>query len=204
MFAYETPVYYRNRRGRIHHVVPDWCFAFDVNARAVGDRNGFFVEEVGKGPDVVFEVGSPSTYENDLERNAGCTNAWAPASIGASIRRAATYYARLSSAGFSGWRVRGSRVEYDDETGDARGYSPTLDMYVCAIHAPDELPQPFRTDYLLRFQDRRTGQYLMTPNEALEGFWLRMRRCMRLRMRCTRLRMPCMSPRSLVDGWNRS
>ena len=125
MFAYETPVYYRNRRGRIHHVVPDWFFAFDVNARAVGDRNGFFVEEVGKGPDVVFEVGSPSTYENDLGEKRRVYQRMGAGEYWGFDPTGGDYY----GAPIFGWiLVDGeyveAEVEYDDETGDARGYSP--------------------------------------------------------------------------------
>ena len=170
MFAYETPVYYRDRRGRIRYVVPDWFMAFNVNARAVGDRNGFFVEEVGKGPDVVFEVGSPSTYENDVGEKRRVYQRMGAGEYWGFDPTGGDYY----GAPIFGWILADgeyaeAEVEYDNETGDARAYSPTLDMYVRAIHEPDGLPQPFRTDYLLRFQDRRTGQYLMTPKEALEG-----------------------------------
>ena len=185
MLAFDAPVYYRNEQGQIRHVVPDWFFAFNINARAVRARNGYFAEEVGKGPDVVFEVGSPTTYENDLGRKRRVYQRMGAGEYWGFDPTGGEYY----GAPIFGWiLVDGEyvevEVEYDENTGDARAYSPALDMYVCAIYEPEEFdddepndadePAPaVQDDYQLRFLDRRTGQYLMTPKELADGFRMR-------------------------------
>jgi hypothetical protein len=40
---------------------PDCVVAFGVDPRAIEQRNGYVINEVGKPPDLVLEVGSPST-----------------------------------------------------------------------------------------------------------------------------------------------
>ena len=51
-----------NRRVR-----PDLYLAFGVDPSAIYARNGYVPEEVGKPPDFVLEVGSPSTHRIDTE-----------------------------------------------------------------------------------------------------------------------------------------
>ena len=46
--------------------VPDCMVAFGVNRAAIRDRRGYLIWEVGKPPDVVMEVASDSTKNNDL------------------------------------------------------------------------------------------------------------------------------------------
>lgn len=46
--------------------VPDCMVAFGVNAAAIRDKRGYLIWEVGKPPDVVMEVASDSTKNNDL------------------------------------------------------------------------------------------------------------------------------------------
>ena len=171
MLAFDAPVYYRNERGQIRHVVPDWFFAFNVNARAIMARNGFFVEEVGKGPEVVFEVGSPTTYENDLGRKRGVYQRMGAGEYWGFDPTGGDYYgAPIFGLILVDGEYAEVEVEYDENTSDARAYSPTLDMFVCAINEPD--PE-IQGDYRLRFQDRRTGRYLMTPKELADGFRMR-------------------------------
>lgn len=53
-----------NIRG--NNLVPDCMVAFGVNPKAILERNGYLIWEVGKPPDVVIEVASPSTKDRDL------------------------------------------------------------------------------------------------------------------------------------------
>ena len=46
--------------------VPDCMVAFGVNRAAIRDKGGYLIWEVGKPPDVVMEVASDSTKNNDL------------------------------------------------------------------------------------------------------------------------------------------
>ena len=45
---------------------PDYYVAFDVDAQSIRDRWAYLPWEVGKPPDFVLEVASPTTAENDL------------------------------------------------------------------------------------------------------------------------------------------
>ena len=55
----------RDTHDRSGWVVPDCVVAFGVDARAILDRNGYVIDEVGKPPDFVLEVGSASTGRAD-------------------------------------------------------------------------------------------------------------------------------------------
>ena len=53
-------------------LVPDCVVAFGVDAEAVDDANGYTISEVGKPPDFVLEVASPSTGRRDYtEKRVG-------------------------------------------------------------------------------------------------------------------------------------
>ena len=56
---------------RSNLVVPDCVVAFGVNPEAITERNGYVIEEVGKPPDLVLEVGSASTGRHDYIRKPG-------------------------------------------------------------------------------------------------------------------------------------
>ena len=47
-------------------LIPDLIVAFDVNVEEIRSRNGYLMWEVGKPPDVVMEVASNHTKDNDL------------------------------------------------------------------------------------------------------------------------------------------
>ena len=60
-------IYYINEYGARVNVAPDLCVAFDVSIDDIGDDRSYFVERVGKPPEFVMEIGSPSTAERDVE-----------------------------------------------------------------------------------------------------------------------------------------
>ena len=61
-----SPIYYEDDQGRTRWVLPDCYVAFDVDAEAIQERNGYFMREVGRAPDFALEIASVSTYRNDL------------------------------------------------------------------------------------------------------------------------------------------
>lgn len=164
LLGFDAPVYYKDEDGRTRHVVPDFFFAFDINGPAVMARNGYFIEEVGKAPDVVFEVASVTTYANDLGRkrelylSLGVEEYWGFDPTGGE------YYGAPLWGVVSVDGERGDiEVEYDEESGTRQAYSPRLDLYVCVGYDPDP---SYYGQFQLRFQDPHTGQYLMTPKES--------------------------------------
>lgn len=60
-------IYYIDEYGARVNVAPDLCIALDVNLDDHGDDRSYFVERVGKPPDFVMEIGSPSTASRDLD-----------------------------------------------------------------------------------------------------------------------------------------
>ena len=159
-----APMYYKDERGDTKLIVPDFYFAFNVNGRAIYARNAYFVEEVGKAPEIVFEVGSVSTFQNDIGRKReiylrlGVREYWGFDPTGGYF-----YGDPLFGKTLVDGEYIPIEIEYDEETGVSVGYSPILDMYVRVEPEPDNR---IYGEYRLRFQDRRTGQFLKTPNEA--------------------------------------
>lgn len=138
-----------NRRVR-----PDLYIAFGVIPSEIYARNGFVIEEVGKPPDFILEVGSPSTHEVDTERKPIL---YARLGVGEYWRfdpREGEYY---------GYSLAGdilSDGEYrpvpmtTEQDGMTWGYSPLLDLNLCA-----------RGNRLI-FHDPKTGRYLLNLPEA--------------------------------------
>lgn len=58
-------IYYEQGNPRVHRS-PDGFIAFGVDRDAILQENGYKVWEVGKPPDWVLEIASPSTARNDL------------------------------------------------------------------------------------------------------------------------------------------
>ena len=60
-------IYYPNASGGTSSVSPDVCVSFDVNIDDLYDNRSYFVERVGKPPEWVMEIGSPSAARRDVE-----------------------------------------------------------------------------------------------------------------------------------------
>ena len=138
-----------NRRVR-----PDLYLAFGVDPVAIYARNGYVPEEVGKPPDFILEVGSPSTARIDTERkpvlygNMGVGEYWRFDPM------EGEYY---------GYHLAGELLvegEYQpipittEPDGMTWGYSPLLDLNLCA------------RDGRLIFHDPKTGRYLLNLPET--------------------------------------
>ena len=136
--------------------IPDLIIAFDVDVPAIIERNGYAINLVGKPPDFVLEVASPTTGRRDYTEK----------------RRD---YERLDIPEY--WRFDGTGGDYHDAplAGDrlvdgryqpieidwpsqdsGRGYSEVLGLYLCWEEGR------------LRFYDPKVGSYLLTYREAAE------------------------------------
>ena len=108
---------------------PDCLIAFDVDAEAVRyNLPNYWIWEVGKAPDFVIEIASPSTSSNDLGHKR---DMYAELGI--------TEYWRFDPTGgdFYGQPLAGERLVdgeyqpyelYTEEDGSVRGYSQLLDL----------------------------------------------------------------------------
>ena len=66
--AIDVFIYYEDRFGRDRRpVAPDVTVAFDVDIAQLGAERSYFVERIGKPPEFVMEVGSPTTAKHDVE-----------------------------------------------------------------------------------------------------------------------------------------
>ena len=60
-------IYYRDEDGRMRSVAPDVLVAFDIDLELLERQRSYFIEYMGKPPDFVLEIGSPSTARRDLD-----------------------------------------------------------------------------------------------------------------------------------------
>ena len=60
-------IYYLDEYGRRERVAPDALVALDISYEDTGEDQSYFVELLGKPPDLVMEMASRSTYRVDLE-----------------------------------------------------------------------------------------------------------------------------------------
>ena len=137
------------------HFDPDCIVAFGVDPKAITDRNGYVIAEVGKPPDFVLEIASPSTASRDetVKRSGyeamGVLEFWRFDGSGKG------FYVRP----LSGDRLVGNvyvPIELEEVDGEMRGYSQALSLYLCVD-----------AESRLRFWDPVTQEYLPTHLEAV-------------------------------------
>ena len=148
-----------DRRDLNVRVGPDCYVAFGVDAQAIRQRRLYLPWEVGKPPDFVMEVASPSTSRQDLRPKRDIY-----ASIGI------PEYWRVDPTGgdLYGQPLAGDRlvegayrpIELTTEPdGVLKGYSPAaLALSLC-----------WRDEWLYLY-DPETGQYLMNIEQALDAY----------------------------------
>ena len=117
----------RDTRDRTGWVVPDCVVAFGVDARAILDRNGYVIEEVGKPPDFVLEIASESTgradytTKRDIYAGHGVGEYWRFDSTGGE-RHDAALSERLVDGAYEPMPM------HHERDGVIRGYSPVLGL----------------------------------------------------------------------------
>ena len=141
-------IYYEQGNPRVHRS-PDGFIAFGVDRDAILQENGYKVWEVGKPPDWVLEIASPSTARNDLTVKR---DIYASLGIGEYWRFDASggdYYREpLVGEYLEGGEYRRFEI-HTSADGRAWGHSPVLnlDMY-------------WGSDYL-RYYDPVAGEWLL-------------------------------------------
>ena len=138
----------RDTRDRTGWVVPDCVVAFGVDPRAILDRNGYVIEEVGKPPEFVLEIASKSTgradytVKRDIYAGHGVGEYWRFDSTGGELHDAALSGERLVDGAYEPLPVDHGR------DGVVRGYSPVLGL---ELHWYEGR---------LRFYDPAAGEYM--------------------------------------------
>ena len=151
----EIPLGWTHRQ-RAGILIPDLMIAFDVNAAAVIARNGYSIAEMGKPPDFVLEVASPSTARNDYERkrkgyaNYGVPEYWRFDPTGGNLYPEPLAGDRL---------VDGQYVPIfvDRDNNRYWGRSDVLGLDICWEYGH------------LRWRDPASGSYLLTHDQEAEG-----------------------------------
>ncbi len=143
---------------------PDVYAAFDVDAEAIRQRNGYVIWEVGKPPDFVLEVASESTadndtgYKRDLYGRVGIPEYWR--------------FDPSEDASLYGQRLVGEYLEdgvwhpfqmHSDPDGVTWGYSPMLHLNLRGQEGRLELQDPDTDEILL---DRRGVRLAMEAAQA--------------------------------------
>ena len=114
---------------------PDLLIAFDIDMEAIKARKGFVIDEQGKAPDFVLEVGSESTGRRDVVEKRegyaalGVTEYWRFDPSGGNFHRAGRSDPGAALAGdrLVNGRYEPIQIERTDE-GDYHGFSPALNL----------------------------------------------------------------------------
>ena len=136
---------------------PDMVVAFNIDAAAVDVTNGYVISEVGKPPDLVMEVASSHTarrdyiQKRDIYADLGVTEYWRYDHTGGRQYDAALAGDLLTEG------VYRPLETFTESNGVIWGYSDVLGLSLCWVNRH------------LRFWDRVSRQYLLTPSELEEA-----------------------------------
>ncbi len=172
----EVPVGWRPTGDRRVVLIPDLIIAFDIDTREVIRRYGYSIQDIGKPPDFVLEVASPTTGARDytLKRaryaEFGIPEYWRFDHTGGEYHDAALAGDRLGPDGYDPIEIEtaGSRL--------FRGHSDVLGLDICWEYGQ------------LRFYDPVEGRYLPTFDEEADGRLAAEAEVRRLREELARLR----------------
>ena len=132
---------------------PDLYAVFGIDKAAAYRRNGYIIEEAGKPPDFALEVASPTTYRYDLGgkrtlyASIGIVEYWRFDPTGGEL-----YGQPLIGETLIGGTYQALDLHTEPD-GMVWGYSPALDLCLCALGRR------------LLFYDRKTGCYLRSVGE---------------------------------------
>ena len=162
-------------------VGPDCCVAVGVDARAIRDRRLYLPWEVGKVPDFVLEMASPTTADNDIGdklgiyQRIGVGEYWLFDGTGVDLYGEPLVGYRLVDGQYR-------RIELTQEPGGSvRGYSPVLELYLSWERRAEG-------EGWLRLYEPATGQRLEPYREVKERAEAAEAEAERLREELSRLR----------------
>ncbi len=148
----DNAIYYQQGNPRVHRS-PDGFIAFGVDRDAILQENGYKVWEVGKPPDWVLEIASPSTARVDLTIKR---EIYASIGIGEYWRfdvSGGRYYGEpLVGEYLQAGEYRRFEIHTSDD-GRAWGHSPTLDLDIYAGDIRLHYYDPVAKEWLLGLKD---------------------------------------------------
>ena len=166
MLSGDVFIFYRDENDRRRALAPDLFVVFGPDFAQYRDRYGLSLAEVGKPPDFILEVASPSTWQADLgyKRDAyhwiGAEEYWLFDPEGGRL------YGQILA-----WEQRVgdeyvARPVQQAEDGTVWAHSPALGLDICALGER------------LRFYDPAVEQYMLSQSEekaareAVEAAWV--------------------------------
>ena len=148
-----TLIYYREGYPQVR-VSPDCYVVFDISMESIERNNNYQIWQVGKPPDFVLEIGSPSTARHDLRgkrdlyANLNIPEYWMHDATGGDFYGEPLIGLRLVEGEYR-------RIELTREPGGmVRGHSPILGLDLCW------------DDGRLRFYDPAAGEWLLDRSET--------------------------------------
>ena len=181
----DCPVYYRDGGGVQTYVKPDCMVAFGVDAAYIYARNGYFLEEVGKPPAFIMEIGSTTTagndtgFKRDLYEWLGVQEYFGFDATGGEFYGSPLF----------GWRLReGEYVPVEttrDDDGATWAYSEVLGLHFCAEKDSLKVWDPARGEFLYRLQESERARLQAERRRELLESELRVERMVSHRTRQT-------------------
>ena len=173
-----VPIRYDPNNRRVF-IAADICVSFNVDLFAIRYKDSYDLWEIGKSPEFVLEVSSPSTYLRDLYEKPdiyaylGVNEYWMFDPMGGD----------LYGQSLAGYRLVDGRYEpvevAPNEHGIESGYSEALDLRLCAVEYSRQaelvaiqqdfvfMVDDFNQAQLL-LQDPDTGLYLLNAEGIFE------------------------------------
>ena len=149
----DNAIYYQQGNPRVHRS-PDGFIAFGVDREAILQENGYKVWEVGKPPDWVLEIASPSTarvdvgIKREIYASIGISEYWRFDASGGSYYGEPLVGEFLHDGQYRRFEIHTS------EGGAVWGHSPVLNLDIYA------------GDIRLHYFDPVTGEWLLGLREA--------------------------------------
>ena len=158
-------------------LVPDCMVSFGVDAAAAWDANGYVIDEVGKPPDFVLEVASPSTARRDYRDKPRLYEAMRVAENWRFDYTGGEYYdAPLAGEILSPNGLYVPIETHEDSEGRIWAYSPALELRL------------YWDNGVLRFYDPLAGEFLLDHREERNARLAAEAEVSRLRRLLNRLR----------------
>ena len=148
-------IYYRDEYDLPRAMAPDLLAIFGPDLARYRDRYGLSLREIGKAPDFVMEVASPSTYRADLGYKRDAYHWMGAGELWLCDPDGGQHYGQQMA-----WEQRGDDGEYHPmpvhttDDGIVWAHSPALGLDVCL------------EGDRLRFYDPEAGEYLRSLSES--------------------------------------
>jgi len=152
-----TMFYYEEGNPR-RVISPDCYVAFNVDVERIFRNNTYLLWEMGKPPDFVLEIGSPSTRRNDLGpkrdlyARLGIGEYWRFDGTGGDFYREPLVGEYLQDGEYRRFQL------HEDPGGMVWGRSPTLNLDLCWDNGRLRYYDPVIGIYLLNWQEERDAK----------------------------------------------